>query len=131
MEDERIETIKNWPEQKSVRDIQIFISFANFYWQFIWGFSGIAAPLTSILKMTGLLDSSPRDDDNKIVGVGRDRNLSKSKMLKNTKSEIQTRIKATGKSMFPTFGAKRVFNQLRQAFTKVPIFQHFDLKCQI
>ena len=35
MEDERIETVRNWPEPKSVQDIQVFIGFANFYWQFI------------------------------------------------------------------------------------------------
>ena len=31
MEDERIEAVKNWPEPTSVRDIQVFIGFANFY----------------------------------------------------------------------------------------------------
>ena len=50
IEDERIEVVKDWPEPKSVRDIQVFIGFANFYQQFIQGFSRIAAPLTSMLK---------------------------------------------------------------------------------
>ena len=31
MEAERIEVIKKWPEPKSVRDIQVFLGFANFY----------------------------------------------------------------------------------------------------
>ena len=35
MEDERIEAVKNWPEPTSVRDIQVFIGFANFYRRFI------------------------------------------------------------------------------------------------
>ena len=35
MEDKRIEAVKNWPEPKSVRDIQVFIGFANFYRRFI------------------------------------------------------------------------------------------------
>ena len=35
MEDKRIEAVKSWPEPKSVRDIQVFIGFANFYWRFI------------------------------------------------------------------------------------------------
>ena len=30
-----------------------------------------------------------------------------------------------------TPGAKRAFTQLRQAFIKAPIFQHFDLACYI
>ena len=35
MEDEKIKTVKNWLKPKSVREIQISIGFANFYWQFI------------------------------------------------------------------------------------------------
>ncbi len=31
MEEERIETVKNWPEPQLVRDIQVFLGFANFY----------------------------------------------------------------------------------------------------
>ena len=52
MEAERIEVVKDWPEPKSVRDIQVFLGFANFYRRFIQGFSRIAAPLTSMLKTT-------------------------------------------------------------------------------
>ena len=50
MEAERIEVVKEWPEPKSVRDIQVFLGFANFYRRFIKGFSKIAAPLMSMLK---------------------------------------------------------------------------------
>ena len=50
MEEERIEAVKNWPEPKSARDIQMFIGFANFYHRFIQGFSKIAALLDSMLK---------------------------------------------------------------------------------
>ena len=56
MEAERIEVVKDWPEPKSVRNIQVFLGFANFYRRFIQGFSRIAAPLTSMLKTTGSPD---------------------------------------------------------------------------
>ena len=131
MEDERIEIVKNWLEPKSVQDIQIFIGFVNFYWRFIQGFGRIAAPLTSMLKTTGSSDLPLGDDDNEIVGGGEDRNLSKSKSLKNAKSGIQMRIRATGEPTFLTFGAKEAFNQLRQVFTKALIFWHFDPECHI
>ena len=52
IEDERIEAVRNWPESKWVRDIQVFLSFANFYWCFIQGFSKIAKLLTSIIRTT-------------------------------------------------------------------------------
>ena len=56
MEVEQIEVVKKWPELKSVQDIQVFLGFANFYWQFIQGFSKIAASLTSMLKTIWLPD---------------------------------------------------------------------------
>ena len=93
MEAERIEVVKDWPEPKSVRDIQVFLGFANFYQRFIQGFSRIAAPFTLMLKTTGSLvkpassrnngsrsassrndNSRPafggNDSDSKINGVG-------------------------------------------------------------
>ena len=48
--------MKDWPKPKLVRDIQVFLSFASFYWRFIPSFKRIAAALTSILKITGLPD---------------------------------------------------------------------------
>ena len=62
MEEERIEAVKAWPEPKSIRDIQVFLGFANFYRRFIQGFSKIAAPLTSMLKTTA--GTPPRAADN-------------------------------------------------------------------
>ena len=35
MKIEQIKVVKKWPKPKSVRDIQVFLGFANFYWQFI------------------------------------------------------------------------------------------------
>ena len=84
-----------------------------------------------MLKITGSSDSAQRDDDNEVVGGSGDRNLSKSKKSKNTKSGIQTRIGATGELTFLTPSAKKAFNQLRQAFTEAPILQHFDPECHI
>lgn len=58
-------------------------------------------------------------------------NLSKSKILKNSKYKELTYIKATEKPLFLTFTAKKVLNCLKQAFIKVLIFEHFDLECLI
>ena len=71
-------------------------------------------------------------NDNEVVGSGgkaNDKNLSKKP--KNIKSGIQTHIRATKEPIFLIPGTKEVFNQLRQAFTKVLILRHFDLECYI
>ena len=81
--------------------------------------------------MTGLSNLAQKDDDNEIVRDGGDRNLSKSKKSKNAKSGIQMHFGATGEPKFLTPDAREAFNQLRQAFTKAPIFQHFDPECYI
>ncbi len=49
MEENKIEAIKDWLESQSVKNIQVFLSFANFYRKFIKNFSRIAAPLISML----------------------------------------------------------------------------------
>ena len=126
MEDKQIEMLKNWLESTSVRDIQVFIGFANFYQRFIQGFSKIATLLTSMLKTTRLFDDlAPKvfkADGNKIVGGDSGRadetgkNSSKSKKLKNEKSEDLMYIRAMGEPMFLTPGARDAFNHLRQAF---------------
>ena len=46
--------MRNWLELKLVRHIQVFLGFANFYWQFIQIFSRIASLLTSILKIRAI-----------------------------------------------------------------------------
>ena len=69
MEAKKIEAIKDWPEFKSVRNIQVFLGFANFYQRFIQGFSRIAALLTSMLKTIGSLDKPApnRNDGSKLT----------------------------------------------------------------
>ena len=50
MEMDRISSIVNWPEPESIREVQMFLGFVNFYRRFIQGFSRIAAPLTEATK---------------------------------------------------------------------------------
>ena len=52
IEEKRVEVVKAWPEPKSIRDIQGFLGFANFYQRFNQGYNKIASPLTSMLKTT-------------------------------------------------------------------------------
>ena len=68
MEEERVEAVKTWPEPQSVRDIQVFLSFANFYRKFIKNFSRIAALLTSMLRIKPS-SSSPTSGSKETVNL--------------------------------------------------------------
>ena len=150
IEDERIEVVKQWPKPQSVRDIQVFLGFANFYRRFIQGFSRIAAPLTSMLKTSGSTEPSTRPGEG-VVGVGGDSRAGRDgidgsgmddvevdggevevdevgkKGRKTSKSKNSSKSKkAVGPSDFLTPGAKLAFTKLRQAFLKAPILHHFD-----
>ena len=122
--------MKNWRKPKSMRDIQVFLGFANFYWRFIQSFSKIARPLTSMLRTssaTRLLKNSllsmdvAEVDEIGVSGGGDREDETVGKSPKNLNG-------ATG---YLTPNARQAFTQLRQAFTKAPILRHFDLKCHI
>ena len=48
MDPKKVETIVSWEAPKTVRDVQCFLGFANFYWIFIKNYSQVAAPLTRL-----------------------------------------------------------------------------------
>ena len=50
MDQSRVSTVLDWPVPKSYHDIQVFIGFTNFYRRFIRNYSGIACPITNLLK---------------------------------------------------------------------------------
>ena len=53
MDDSKVKAVVNWPQPSSVKELQRFLGFANFYRRFIRNFSVIAAPLTSLLRGGG------------------------------------------------------------------------------
>ena len=113
MEAKKIEVVKKWLEPKSVRDIQVFLSFANFYWQFIQGFSRMVAPLTSMLKATILPERlTPEwlkvgDGEVDRFGVGgngvehakKSQKLSKSRKSKSEKTSKSRNLAKSGKKL--------------------------------
>ena len=70
MKEKRIEIVKTWPEPQSVKEIQVFLGFANFYRRFIKRFSKIAAQLTFMLKTTSDSIKELRDASNESGGGG-------------------------------------------------------------
>ena len=68
IDEKQIKAIHDWPKPQSVRDIQVFLGFANFYQQFIQRFSRLVALLTFILKTTSVV--SPANKNPKQGGQG-------------------------------------------------------------
>ncbi len=50
MDQGKVTAIMEWPIPQSVKELQRFLGFANFYWRFIKDFSLHTAPLTSMLR---------------------------------------------------------------------------------
>ena len=50
MAEDKVRTVQEWASPRSLRDVQQFLGFANFYRRFIEGFSKVAKPLTESTK---------------------------------------------------------------------------------
>ena len=50
MSNDKIKIIQDWLEPKKVKDIQSFLDFANFYYQFIFNYSDIVISLTYLTQ---------------------------------------------------------------------------------
>ena len=46
----------NWPTPQSVKDVQRFLGFANFYLRFIRNFCAVAAPIIVLTKRVASSD---------------------------------------------------------------------------
>lgn len=50
METNKVKAVVEWPEPRTIKEMQRFLRFTNFYHRFITGFSTVAALLTNLLK---------------------------------------------------------------------------------
>ena len=68
MSNDKIKIIQDWLEPKKVKDIQSFLSFANFYYWFIFNYSDIVVPLTHLTQkdIPWKFDSSCQDAFNSL-----------------------------------------------------------------
>lgn len=55
---DKVQAIKEWPTPKTIKDVQAFLGFANFYRRFIWDYSKITVPLTILTQKNQLFEWS-------------------------------------------------------------------------
>src|SRR5436309_3329219 len=47
---DKVEAILNWPKPKSLKEVQSFLGFANYYRKFIRGYREVAKLLTNLIR---------------------------------------------------------------------------------
>ena len=52
MDPKKVESVLSWDIPKTVKDVQSFLGFANFYHRFVKNYSKISSPLTNLTKKT-------------------------------------------------------------------------------
>ncbi|KAJ1113169.1 hypothetical protein NDU88_001424 [Pleurodeles waltl] len=62
MAERKAQAVSDWPIPKTVRDVQCFLGFANFYHRFIDHFSQTVAPITKLLRKKEPFVWSPEAD---------------------------------------------------------------------
>ena len=136
IEDDRVESIRNWPALSSVREVQVFIGFANFYRLFIRGFSKIAAPLTTLTKSTVARGNRVAyNSEGSISLVMSDTSVPKSSNILGFGNSY-VRVAETRASRQPfvmTEEALAAFTELKEAFCSAPVLRYFDpeLPCRV
>ncbi|KAK3564060.1 hypothetical protein QTP86_007530 [Hemibagrus guttatus] len=50
MDEKKVTAIRDWPTPTTVKELQRFLGFANFYRRFIQGYSSVTSPLTNLLR---------------------------------------------------------------------------------
>ena len=50
MDPSKVSAILKWPTPKSVKEVQSFLGFANFYRKFVLHYSSLSTPLTSLTR---------------------------------------------------------------------------------
>ena len=63
IEKREIKTIYDWSKLQSIYNIQVFLRFANFYWQFIQEFNRPATLFIFILKTTLAIGSEDKNSE--------------------------------------------------------------------
>ena len=105
MQEDKIETIQNWPISKNVSEILKFLGLCNFYRRFIKNFSKLALSLTAMLKGSAKLHK---------------------KENKRKRSQSRNRSRNKLSNEFLTSEVFKAFKRLRKTFLETSILQHFD-----
>ena len=117
MEESRVQSIKDWPEPTCIRDIQVFLGFANFYRRFIREYSRVSAPLTDMTRGA----NRPKQ---RVAKFARNRPAAPQPELA---AERHSGLDAMETKAFTlTEEARTAFSKLKEAFLTAPLLAHYN-----
>ena len=111
MKSDCVKIIVEWPELQSVKDIQVFLGFANFYRRFIRGYFCIVGSMIIHLKIKSVKNSVQGQSGSEETEMRQG-----SQVLKFFVLSTETRL---------------AFKNLKQTFLVASILHHFDQKHSI
>jgi hypothetical protein len=50
MDEKKIAAVRDWPVPRKIKEVQLFLRFANFYRRYIFGYSDIVVPLNALTR---------------------------------------------------------------------------------
>ena len=59
MELEKTKAVREWPTPKTVKEVQSFLGFANYYWRFIKNYGSQTGPLTQLTQKDQTFEWGP------------------------------------------------------------------------
>lgn len=105
--------MKTWAKPKSIRNIQVFLGFANFYQQFIQEFNRITVPLTLIFQTTSSKTTTEFEKRNKGGGAKINNEVDVDN-LKNLRELVKIKKNTSFERKFLILKARLAFTRLRQ-----------------
>lgn len=132
MKEKKIEIIKTSTEPKSVKNIQVFLSFANFYQHFIQSINRITVSFTSILRrisseaatLKALKASS--EIFSRSIKIGRLK-IENSKNLTKFKKSAKVKKSKFTKAIISKFTKTNILDLAKTSFSEIDFFT-FNIK---
>jgi hypothetical protein len=134
MSPEKVQTIKDWAPPRSVKHVQQFLGFANFYRRFIEGFSKVARPLTELTKKEKHVQNAKNaknvQNAQNVQNAKNAKNAQNVQNAKNAKNAQNAQNAKNAKNernadFVWTEECQQAFDRLKALFIEAPILVHF------
>jgi hypothetical protein len=143
MEEDRVRSILEWPMPTTLKELQCFLGFANFYRRFIRNYSIIVAPLTDALKTGPMKKGKGKDAsvvrstpeakrkstiDGPSAAEGKETSTEVFRRDRKLQDSAINELKVQRQPFQLTERGKEAFHKIKTEFSKAPLLRHFDIE---